>query len=173
MTSYKEKLETLRRRIDIMEQRILLDESSIIGLQELIRTLSEKVEILSKPDDSTTLVIDQIGKSLSEILRNFGLDRNIDGNLISKDYKEVLISINKSLQMVSRSLRDSEVRGATVTRSLDEMMRKSARVSPPSGHHERSRSKHRQEETSHRKDGQHHTDHGASGHRNPLSPARK
>lgn len=125
MTSYKDKINSLLIRMNMVEQRVLLDESVILGLKSRIDELTAEVDRLKQGDDSSSLMLNQIGLALYEIEKQFNPNATMSHELSSLPGSDALAKIGHKLNKILSTVNETKVRGKTITDSIDSIVHRS------------------------------------------------
>ncbi|QJT73699.1 hypothetical protein [Botrytis cinerea negative-stranded RNA virus 4] len=148
MTSYKDKINSLLIRMNMVEQRVLLDESVILGLKSRIEELTAEVERLGKNDDSSALMLNQIGLALYEIDKQFNPNASVSHELSSLSGSDALAKIGQKLNKILSHVNETKVRGKTIADSLDNVLHRARERSSSKEHRSHEKPSRRSESTS-------------------------
>lgn len=130
MPSYKFKYESIVQRLEIMEQRILIDESILLKLKEEIDNLRLKNSSAEESDSKHAYAKSQIVLAINEIEELCFSKRRLSPNAASSSPEAMYEQMISALHFIAKMLRDSHIRAKTLT----DLMRKQPNqkiVTPP------------------------------------------
>jgi len=121
MPSYRDKFEAIKKSVESMEQRVLIDSAILRAMRSEIDELKQSQNTVKHPVEPAIdpFVKNQLSVALGEVEELLFGERQASVNLASYSTKEILEESVKRLHDVAQVLRDSSTRAETILEGLD------------------------------------------------------
>jgi len=121
MPSYRDKFEAIKKSVESMEQRVLIDSAILRAMRSEIDELKQSQNTIKHPVEPVIdpFVKNQLSVALGEVEELLFGERQASVNLASYSTKEILEESVRRLHDVAQVLRDSSTRAETILEGLE------------------------------------------------------